>query len=178
MMIRYSSKIGSVATTLAMLAAVCLTLGLAGPSKSQETASDCRPRKSEDGPWRCSTITIEETRCNKPEGKRLQLEPEWAAVNSEDDAFTVLRAKYEELSDAKAFVQWMACQGFRMYADRNPGGSQINYIDATYMRTEINPVPVAFYDIWGQLGYRLVERFVIRLDPSGNINTVGLAPAN
>ena len=138
-------------------------------------ASDlCIPHLQQQGPWICDLQTLNKTKC---EGTPIAgLDDEWKVVQSQKDAYQLLKDKYRAFNDAKAFMSWLKCQGFRQaYVGKGqglsvPNGSATSFhIGVEYARTEIEPYPLPFFSITRLTGWDEYQRFVIYLDDSGQI---------
>ncbi len=155
-----------------VLMAAC-AMWLSIPASAQDAEGDCRPHTKEEGPWSCLITKME---CAGEQ--HIQLDPVWAAVNSAEDSYLILKNKYVEINDANAFVQWLACQRFRVYATSTGRVKPAIVIDAGYLRSEIEPYPIRWWDVKGMIGLRFSERYVVELDEFGQVRSVSLWPYN
>jgi len=137
----------------------------------------CIPHSKQQGFWHCDLKSLNEIKC---EGKAiLGLYDDWKVAHSRSGAFEVIRNKYRELNDARAFKSWLNCQGFRLvYAGRlgrtpipNTSSASVS-ISAEFKRSEVEPYPITIFNILGLLGWYEYERFVIQLDDYGQIGGI------
>jgi hypothetical protein len=161
--------------------ACALAFPYASAANAQEPAtalsSKCIPQLQENGPWICDLKTLNETKCES--APILGLDESWKAVRSKEEAFQLLKDKYQELQDAKAFMSWLKCQRFRIVSAGKgisvPGHNRSeNALDirAEYARTEIEPYPLSFSSISRLMGWDEFQTFAIYLDDFGHIATI------
>jgi hypothetical protein len=143
------------------LACVALTFSSHVVNAQEEgtaLSSECISHSPEQGPWICDQKTLNETKCEST--PILGLDESWKAVRSKEDAFKLLKDKYQEFNDAKVFMSWLKCQNFRLvYAGEGIPVSSCdrcsNSIDirAEYVRKEIEPYPLSFFSISRAMGW-------------------------
>lgn len=161
---------------IVILGLVCaLDTLYASAVKAEEAGTElsdvCIPHLPERGPWHCDGREIHETKCSAPVATGL--EPIWQTVKSEEDAFVVLRKRYNELNDAIRFSQWLACQKFRVLVTSKPG-QNITAIDAWYFRNEIEPYPLSWLKFTKLFGFYYSEGFKLELDQYGQVKNVSV----
>ena len=168
--------------TIFLKSACCVFAVFAGSAvNAQEPATKladkCIPQTQEKGHWDCDLQTLNDAKCETTPIPGL--DESWKAVRSKEDAFQVLRDKYRELQDAKAFISWLKCQRFRIVyvgtGYRVPGhhrSAKALYIRASYARTEIEPYPLSFFSFGRLTGWDDFQSFVIPLDDFGQIVTI------
>ena len=136
--------------------------------KSGNTVGECIPHTPEQGPWICDGRAIHEKKCATPPASGL--DPIWQNVNSKEDAYALLKAKYEEFNDTIQFSQWLACQKFRVSVTRDAESYQrISGLDLEYFRHDVNPYPLPWFGIGKIFGFYYSEGFLIKMDQYGRI---------
>jgi hypothetical protein len=136
-----------------------------------ELSDMCIPHLPEQGPWHCDGREIHEKKCATPPATGL--EPVWQTVRSKEDAFVLLKKKYNELNNAIQFSQWLACQKFRVLVKSKPG-PKITELDAWYFRKDIEPYPLGWLNLVRPFGFYYSEGFRLELDPYGQIQKVSV----
>lgn len=180
--ISWFNRIMKLLQTIFLGSACCvLAVLIASAVNAQDPATalsgKCIPQLQESGPWNCDQKTLYETKCES--APILGLDESWKAVRSKEDAFQLLKDKYQGLQDAKAFISWLKCQDFRrvyvgkgipvLYPNRSINSLHIR---AEYARSEIEPYPLSFFSISRLTGWDEFQTFAIYLDDFGHIVTI------
>jgi hypothetical protein len=156
---------------------LCAGHSIAGSQDAVPTLRGaCSPVVPGGTEWDCAIVPgghLEDIKCNS--GPPGGLEAGWQKNRDVHEAVRMFQQQYETMDNLNKFVQWLACQGFRVNItqERKTDGEygKRMKLEAVYFSDRMIPFPVNRFNLEWLFGMTKIGNMYLRLDQFGQVES-------